>query len=320
MHILRAYCVEIGRVVNIDEARQAFLALNPRPKKLNFLCSTPACRKKSVRVTGVNYWFSAETGKKHVAAHFRECDEHIPGCEWLADIPAVGSSRPGKLDGGGNKRRRQARLKETDYVTVFDARCGVGPSVSGTIGTGGGRGGLDGPGEGQKHAPPADKKSRTTTNQLERLVESYLEIKAREGLDGLRKRRFSVVGLGDVSWFEYFRPVKYASLNMDTSSCVLCGGAKWHYRDGNSHRFEFYDEVDGQAVQLTVSCQTLTAYRSRRRLQDVLNSKPVPGYFNVYAQGRLERPNKFADVIELVVDHLDSLVLRRPLPSRLTTL
>lgn len=315
MHILRAYCVEIGRVVNIDEARQAFLALNPRPKKLNFLCSTPACRKKSVRVTGVNYWFSAETGKKHVAAHFRECDGHIAGCEWLSDIPSVGNSPPGKLDGGGNKRRRQARLKETDYVTVFDPHHGAASSASSIIGTARGRGGLDGHGEGQRRGTPTDKKSRTTTNQLERLVESYLEIKAREGLDGLRKRRFSVVGLGDVSWFEYFRPVKYASLNMDTSSCVLCGGAKWHYRDGNSHRFEFYDEVDGQAVRLTVSSQALAAYRFRRRIQDVLNSKPASGYFNVYAQGRLERPNVSADVIELVVDHLDLLVLKRP-PSR----
>ena len=59
MRIDVAYCVELNRVVDIQEACQEFAAQEEIPE-FHFLCSDTTCRnskKSGVRVTGVNCEF-----------------------------------------------------------------------------------------------------------------------------------------------------------------------------------------------------------------------------------------------------------------------
>jgi len=57
MSIQEAYCIELGRVVSIIEARQEFLSqdISRRYSEYHFLCSTESCRAAGVKITGACY-------------------------------------------------------------------------------------------------------------------------------------------------------------------------------------------------------------------------------------------------------------------------
>ena len=87
MAIERAWCVELGRVVSINEARRELVGGTDTTSRFTFLCSDERCRAHGTRVTGVNYWRPAQEADKYRAAHFRELDEHLEGCEWREPDP-----------------------------------------------------------------------------------------------------------------------------------------------------------------------------------------------------------------------------------------
>lgn len=80
--ILEAYCVELDRVVDIEEAEDAYFA-QPEPRtRFTFLCSDETCRSLAQPpfITGVNY--SNKHSEK--APHFRRNKEytHSHECIW----------------------------------------------------------------------------------------------------------------------------------------------------------------------------------------------------------------------------------------------
>jgi hypothetical protein len=124
MHIARAYCVEVGEVVDIYQARALFFAQGEPRRRFEFLCSDGSCRSNGTRVTGVNYDKLVEDDRDRVVVkpHFRMNPEtpHGDACEWIAREWVFES-----LDSASEKPevRQRARafrnLKSSDLVDVF---------------------------------------------------------------------------------------------------------------------------------------------------------------------------------------------------------
>ncbi len=80
--ISKAYCVEHKRIMDIDDAKEAYFAQAEPRKRFTFLCSDEQCRNLTIpsEITGVNY--SSEGSKRE--AHFRrnpKCN-HADTCYW----------------------------------------------------------------------------------------------------------------------------------------------------------------------------------------------------------------------------------------------
>ncbi len=125
MHIVRAYCVEAGKVLDIYQARALFFAQEEPRRRFQFLCSDDACRAaNATRVTGVNYDKLVEDERDPVVIkpHFRMNPEtpHHDACDWLArerafEVPEHSDETPER--GGGGRHLRH--LKSSDLVDIF---------------------------------------------------------------------------------------------------------------------------------------------------------------------------------------------------------
>lgn len=119
-----AFCVELEAVVNIGQARRAFLSREKPPDKFNFLCADEFCRKHRVRVTGVNYRTAAQESTKFRIPYFRTYpgDRHVPACTFFRADTGV-PARPGHdSDNEEADPKRRIRRLFTDLVGVFDPR------------------------------------------------------------------------------------------------------------------------------------------------------------------------------------------------------
>lgn len=108
MHILRAYCVEVGRVIDIYQARALFFGQEKPRHRLQFQCSDDACRAMAgTKVTAVNYdKLVAEGDEIVLKPHFRMNPQspHVEACEWvvrerltaLRDGPDADEWKPGR--------------------------------------------------------------------------------------------------------------------------------------------------------------------------------------------------------------------------------
>ena len=128
MHIGRAFCVEVERIVDIYQARALYFAQELPRRRFQFLCSDDACRgANTTRVTGVNYDKLVEDDRDCIVVkpHFRMNQEtpHSPECEWVAREQLLNVRK--SLDtertprGGMNGFRR---LKISDLIDVFSPR------------------------------------------------------------------------------------------------------------------------------------------------------------------------------------------------------
>lgn len=88
--ISRAYCVELGRNVEIEEAHYESVKDGQPHKIFNFLCTDPVCQQRGVRVIGVAY--HQVFSQRKVTPYFRRerknkqnLNEHHEECEWFLD-------------------------------------------------------------------------------------------------------------------------------------------------------------------------------------------------------------------------------------------
>lgn len=304
--ILHAYCVELDAVVNIDTARKYFVCEEPAKERYNFFCDDENCGHKKVRISGVRYKELATESVKFIAAHFRKLDDHHPECQWWQhgdpDQP-----RPGESEEDFVQRRLRRKLH--DLVTVFD------PSVDGDDLTGP-SGGVTSAGSDVERDRSSGGRDRektsnyagghTTTNQLTRLVETYLEAKSE-----LTKKEFSELTIrirheGTIKLADYFCHVKYASY--DTVGRVLYGGATLVKRYNRGFRFKFYDEVAKTKVFLYVSDAQMADFRFKKIIEQALAEESKIKYFTVFVLGHL-RPGQKDGNSDLVVDDLRHLAL-----------
>lgn len=125
MHIARAYCVEVGKVVDIYQARALFFAQEEPRRRFQFVCSDDVCRgANATRVTGVNYDKLVEDERDRVVVkpHFRMNPEtrHSPACEWMARERALKAPDCSDAEPDRQGRAHHLRhLKSGDLVDVF---------------------------------------------------------------------------------------------------------------------------------------------------------------------------------------------------------
>src|SRR3954468_2052839 len=133
MHILRAYCVEVGRILDIYQARALFFAQDEPRRRFQFQCSDDACRAATAtKVTAVNYdKLVGESDHVVFKPHFRmnPQSQHVQACEWVVRERSIV-----KRDGPDADERKLPRagfrhLKSVDFVDIY-APCQPARSVA----------------------------------------------------------------------------------------------------------------------------------------------------------------------------------------------
>lgn len=183
MEILEAYCIELGEVVDIYDAQNAYFDLpEGRRKRFTFRCSDEECRRiKNPLVSGVNYDKLAEETEKYRQQHFRAppANEHLSTCIWHdsdAETSAINSS----ID---DEKSRVERAKKTNVIDVFQ------PGRSDTLKQIGGQAKTadETTGPDKAHADKANDHATNKTSggynktpRLERFIDCWLQFKGDE--------------------------------------------------------------------------------------------------------------------------------------------
>lgn len=300
--ITHAYCVEAGEVLPITGARQFYFA-RPERGDLSFLCSTDTCRKRGVKVTGVNYRVPPQEQTKHQTAHYRAnpVDDHDASCEWVGIEGDAGQRLPGETD--LQLEERKAKLKLNDFIDVFDPT-EAGPE-QGNEPTDEQLDAGEGGGVRRNSRSGRPSPMRHSTNSLERLVQCYREAKDELSKEEFEALTIQVKGLGEVSLQSYFRPIEWARLGV--SDRVVFGGARYK-KYGAGFSFTFFDKHQGKPISLYVKPATINAYRYRRYWFELFEQAENVAYFRVYALGTLKE-REDGKGYDLSVDDLRHLAI-----------
>lgn len=314
--ITRAYCIELKEVVTITQARKKFLSMDPRPIKFHFLCSDEKCRKEKIRVIGVNYKENAQELVIHRAAHFREHDSHLLGCEW--EKPPEEEDSNGLLPGETEEaaRKRRARRKLSNFIDIFDPSDDDDHSQD-QIESGNHKNVdfnslVEKPcltkKEQDSHLPGATK-----TSDLERLVESFREAKETLTSKEFSELELKIKGIGKMRLAQYFQ--RLSTVQASTTQRVIYGGATLvkRYGKNDSHArgflFQFYDKVEGKRVSLYVSQAMMKQYHHRKYIDDIISKDDQVRYFTIYVLGHFEPADDERRSLNLVVSDLRHFVI-----------
>lgn len=324
MRIDVAYCVELGRIVDIQEACNEFFS-QKAVGKFSFLCSDPRCRNSragGVRVIGVNHYRMPEEGKVFKSPHYRELDEHIPTCEWKeleAALAAEDLSSDDAERGASPPKRRKPQSKVTRLITRFvipEILADEAPSneIQQELGR------IRNIGNREVRRRELVRYARgtgSTATSLEALVTCYEELKSENALG----ETFDVSGYGPISFRDAFRHIGLASTG---GFVVLYGGARLYKRYGTGFALHFMDRIPentaGQANEVLasfyVSSEDLKKYRPsarlRRMVDEVENNKERRPYLKVYWIGALEKTEKGYRAVFTTLAHV---VMRLIYPS-----
>ncbi|MFM9271838.1 hypothetical protein ACJ7V3_16505 [Halomonas elongata] len=315
--ITHAFCLELERIVTIDEARFEYLSLSEDSReRFHYLCTNPACRRAGVRVFGVNDYRPLEDTEVFKDPHFRKSrDVHAQGCPWETEDVAP-------IQGGGESdddfRQRVAKAKVSDFIERFTppgSETGNGETGNGTstdLSTNEPRQNTHWA-PSQRHHEPGMR----STTVLDRLVTSYRQARKRLTSDELRSIQLHVVGMGQIRLVDYFKPLRFCSL--DTRQRVIFGGARYIRRWGKGVEFRFYDKLvhrregmerERYPVTLYVSPRLVEKARHSNYFEEILKEPEKRRYFTIYALGHLIFNDKY-ESFSLVVDDLKSLSLLR---------
>jgi hypothetical protein len=296
--IERAFCVELGRVVTIDEARRYFVR-GQDIEAYHFECSHPACAGLGVRIAGVNYRFSAGERPKLMTNHFRRLDDHSLSCTYYC----AGSQEPRSDDRHGSARAKHA-LRE-DLIERF-----VPPSIH--------RIPRDDTRALEKIAtitPAANKPIRkdryATTSSLARLVDTYRGLVDSHVPNVLRTWKLHVSRLGELPISQYVTPV-YRADKLSVQH-VVYGGARWSKAFGRGFRLKFIDGLNGQPVFLYVA-PSVADENTLAFWHDELADLQAGSYCTAYVLGQIER-SRTESSFSITVASAEHIVFRRS-PNR----
>ncbi|WP_101776052.1 hypothetical protein [Pasteurella oralis] len=293
MAIIDAYCVQLERSVTITEARTEFLNQS-KWKKFDFLCSTESCREKGIKMVGINYQIHP-SDNHHNTPHYRNAprqkESHCANCYLSYDVT---QQLPGEtID---EFKLRQTRAKLNDYVDEFELIHPDDKSVVSsrnvqstkrqeTI---------------QKEQQEADvsiEKSYTRytkTNQLVRLVESYLDSRRKLSNVAFKKLPLKIQDTDIQYLYQYFYGIKKGIEY--GKHCVYMGDAILKSTKQGLF-FQFFETIWENykpkgykllPIYLEISQEVLDAYHYRRALLDHIKT-------NTYQEKRFKLffiPNK----------------------------
>lgn len=291
-----AYCVELNRVVDIQEACNEFFVQQEHAKfkheKFNFLCSDEACRytrTDGVRVTAVNHY--RVPAEQQMSPHYRELDPHAENCYWKELDRALeeDGDPPDVPPDEREKTRRRVARKVKRLITKFvipvgDDQKPDAPNIAIEIG------------RIKKDIDPLRRRRAlrqyvrglgATATNLEALVTCFEELKELGELD----QEFEIDGVGKLTFRQAFRQV---SLGPTARFAVYYGGARLNAKryGGAGFALTFMDPVQQQPVSMYVSPDAIRHYAPSARMvrmMDDVGKHPQPKpYVRVYWIGTLE--------------------------------
>ena len=282
IQVSEAYCVELGEVVSISDARRAYFSQSEPRARYTFQCSYADCLAlaKPPTITAVNY--ASLPQDTYRAAHFRDPGVgHVPGCHWQGEEPDVSDQG---LGGEAAHKDREAKRKLHDFINEFDptiVKPKDGKGVSGSAGSNP----AQGRGQGRSGvAKGSSFSTRNRTSSFERLVEYYRNAHKDLSSNEFFGLQLKVTGEGEMPLISYFPNISKAAPG--SPNRVIHGGARLEPRKGNGFMFWFIDRVDGKGVYLKVTSQEMDAYRFRGFFNDIL-AQDDADYLRVFGLGRL---------------------------------
>lgn len=314
--ITHAYCVELGRIVSIDEARIEYLSNEPpRPPKYTYYCAHETCWQKGVRVSAINDHVPLKEGKKFRSPHFSRilpAHPHASGCPW--ETPEEPIVR--KPDESSDEfRTRQARAKLHEIVEVFTPpghkSTNISSSEDSTASHSSGQDQRRDTGSPSVSSTPG----KQSTSLLETLVRSYQEVKKLDWEDR-RRIMLNVRGVGSISFVDYFVPLIKSTIH--TRDRVIFGRAFLNKSYGEGGEFHFYarprlpggkKEEPKLLVRLYVSKEMVMSSPRRHYINEIINQQGEDGYFWIYALGRTEHDPRYKSA-SLIVSDLKELLIQ----------
>lgn len=289
-----AYCVELNRIVDIQDACAEFF-IQHEHERFNFLCSDEMCRHSrpgGIRVTAVNHWRLPTEQQK--SAHYRELDEHAEYCCWkelervLHDNDSIRSIDENETEEARRRIVRKVKRLVTKFVIPADhSEESNAAQVTAEV-------------DRIRMNPDSVQRRRglrqyvrglgATATSLEALVSCFEELKDLDELGQI----FKVEGAGDYSFHQAFRQVKLGP----TSKFAVHYGGAWpqqqRYRKG--FVLKFIDQLELKPITLYVSPDAIRRYRPSARMVkmiDEIEAHPEPKpYIRVYWIGGYEKTDK----------------------------
>lgn len=312
LEILEAYCVELGRAVDIYEAQEEYFALpGPVKKRFEFRCSDQNCRlERNPLVVGANYHKDAEESEKYRQPYFKSHEKHPHSgqCMWVL------SDHRRRIEYSGSERHGEDRAKATNLIDVFEPRQTDSPlrsvsamstSASGDLETSGGSAEVRG---------PTERSGISTTSRLEKLVDCWAQIDVEE-----RKACSVLVAGQELTYQQLCIHVKNLRAR-ESGLRIVYGGARasaWPKESPTHYFINFIDSLEkfdaesaGRSLTVRLPLERLERSRRGPLLLERIRLGSLPGhYLRVYAWGEV-RVRATGNGYEVQLHALDNLVVK----------
>ena len=309
MRIEKAFCVELDKIVDIEQAREAYFAQNPQ-KRFTFLCSDEQCRTSKpdigVRVSGVNYDKIPAVDEIFKTPHFRQLDAHSPSCYWV-EIQEAESLAREHGDRDHHNLIRSLTEKDISVITRFSV-----PKVSDPSADAAGLVDEEDKVDRIRKIQSRDQRiaayralysgGGSSSRSIETLVSCYETLKAEKALDiGIHVDNF-----GDYTFKNLFCHVK--KINNVDGFHIFYGGAKlYKKRYGKGFKLYFMDKInDGTSdMPLSLYVSNEDANRVTHITKTIDSAQDHPhSYLTVYWIGTIERDDHGLSVLAASFRHL----------------
>jgi hypothetical protein len=316
VEILEAYCVELGRVVDIYDAQKEFFALpESRRKRFTFRCSDDDCRaEKNPLVSGVNYDKLAEDTEKYRQIHFRAPvgNLHAAACVW---VMGHAERQPSGGEGDVDREPRVERAKSTNVIDVFRPK-----ASDSLIETSTGKPAVKPPVDHDPidiEEPNGSSRVRdgySSTSRLERFIDCWAQF---EG-DELKQHEVAIEGR-TLSYRQAALRPNWITTE-ENGSRIVYGGARaklWPEDKPKRLYINFMDECEkfveherGRSLTIDIPLSRINEYRGGALLmKKIEQAQTTDHYLKVYCWGEIkDRGQRSGYFVEIA--SLDNLVIK----------
>lgn len=267
MSEIEAYCIQLGRNVDIFEARSEFFDQDEPKKRFDFLCSNKDCREIGVKMVGVNY--DKLPKERKVSPHFkyqsRNNISHTPGCWYYQNkILERIEGKSNKADQNGRYRKKLKdvidefiiedlnEVNNHNHISNIDDMNGNNLSkISKNRKSNNQNSGI------QRYAQ---------TSRLARLIEFYLDAKRNCKNDEFLQIPLKVKGTNIQYLYQYFRRID--KVIKEKIFCVCIGEFIFYKNKNGDLIFKFdNDKIDLDNLYLRIKSDVLEKYRYKKSIQ-----------------------------------------------------
>lgn len=273
--ITAAYCVELEKIVSIEEAY--FASMENNCARFQFLCSSEECRQQKVPITAANH--NVPLSKQVQTMHFRDYknSKHHENCEWVLanDYASYEGMHEGETPEEADMRRELYTSLSNDYlITVYDPYdpdVGVrtdDPTETGTVYK---PKGFDTKNR-KDRCIEAIEKARGTSS-FYKIIRCHYELSREFKLEKFKRFPLRVRGR-QTTWYRYFKIFNYV-WDDPTFNGIMYGYISRNIKQyGTKEPFGYgiymNTKLNDLSVSIYISSDEIKNYRLRRELIDVL--------------------------------------------------